>query len=77
MARDRLLRHVIRERFHITLTSGETFDGLLDAWDTNHLTFVDAGVITQVDDTRTRRVKVDGQLYLPRERIAYMQQTLR
>lgn len=73
MARDRLLKKLLRERFHITLTSGETFDGLLDEWDGNHFVFVDAGVITPVDETRTRREKVAGQLFIARDRVAYMQ----
>lgn len=73
MARDRLLKKWLRERFHITLTSGETFDGLLDSWDQNHLIFLDAGAVVPVDEMRTRRVPVDGQLFLRRDAVAYMQ----
>lgn len=73
MARDRLLRKLLRERFQITLTSGESFDGLLDEWDGQHMTFVDAGVIEAVDENRTRRQPVDGVLFLQRDRIAYVQ----
>lgn len=73
MARDRLLRKLLRERFQITLTTGESFDGLLDEWDGKHLTFVDAGVIEAVGENRTRRQPVDGLLFLQRDRIAYVQ----
>lgn len=73
MARDRLLRKLLRERFQITLTTGETFDGLLDEWDGNHLVFIDAGVVTPIDEMRTKREPVAGQLFLRRDHIAYMQ----
>lgn len=73
MSRDRLLKKFLRERFQITLVSGESFDGLLDEWDAGHLTFVDAGVITPVDEMRTKRDAVAGQLFLRRDHVAYMQ----
>ena len=68
MGRDRLLRALLRERFVITLQSGETFDGLLDRFDGQHLELVDAYAVTG-----TQRHQVDGRLYLPRERVSYMQ----
>jgi small nuclear ribonucleoprotein (snRNP)-like protein len=67
--RDRLLREALRERFVVTLTSGETFDGLLDETDESTVTLVDADALAG-DGSST---KVDGALYLPRARIAYMQ----
>jgi hypothetical protein len=73
VARDRLLKKLIRERFHVTLTSGESFDGLLDEWDAKHLVFVDAGTRMPLDHAQTQRVPVSGKLFLPRDRISYMQ----
>lgn len=68
MGRDRLLKALLRERFVVTLRSGETFDGLLDRFDEKHLEFVDAHAVTE-----QRTHAVDGRLYLPREGVAYMQ----
>ena len=68
MRRDRLLRTLLRERFIVTLTTGEAFDGLLDRFDDKHLEFVDTHAVTE-----QRPVRVDGRMYLPRERVAYMQ----
>jgi small nuclear ribonucleoprotein (snRNP)-like protein len=66
-ARDRLIRKALRERFVVTLTSGETFDGLLIDVDDRTLTLANAHAISGAE-----RVKVDGLLYLPRP-VAYMQ----
>ena len=68
MARDRLLRRHVRDRFVVTLTSGESFSGLLDEHDSNHVTLVDA--FTLGDGGQH---KVSGSLFIPRDRIAYMQ----
>lgn len=68
MRRDRVLRKHLRERFVVTLLSGETFDGLLDRWDESTLEFVDAFAVTE-----RNRVEVDGRLFLARARVAYMQ----
>jgi len=66
--RDRLLRQVHLQRFIVTLTSGETFDGLLADADDNSVKLVGAFAIDEKN-----RESVDGDLYLPRSRIAYMQ----
>ena len=66
--RDRLLRQVHLQRFIVTLTSGETFDGLLADTDDNSVKLVGAFAI----DEKSRE-SVDGDLYLPRVKIAYMQ----
>lgn len=69
MARDRLLKLLLRDRFVITLKTGETFDGLLDEWDDRNLLFVDAWAVTEKS-----RVKLDGTgLWLTRENVAYLQ----
>lgn len=67
--RDRLLKSLLRDRFVITLKTGETFDGLLDQWDDRNLLFVDAYAVTEKS-----RVQLDGAgLWLLRENVAYMQ----
>lgn len=66
--KDRLLRAAHLERFVVTLTSGETFDGLLADCDDNSVKLVGASAVS---DTET--VSVDGDLYLPRDKVAYMQ----
>ena len=66
--RDRLLRQVHLARFIVTLTSGETFDGLLADADDNSVKLVGAFAI----DEKSRK-SVDGDLYLPRSKVAYMQ----
>lgn len=69
MARDRLLKSLIRDRFVITLKTGETFDGLLDDWDDRNLLFVDAYAVAE-----NSRVQLDGRgLWLLRENVAYLQ----
>ncbi|HET6911623.1 MAG TPA: hypothetical protein VFH54_20030 [Mycobacteriales bacterium] len=69
MARDRLLKSLIRDRFVITLKTGETFDGLLDDWDDRNLLFVDAYAVAEKS-----RVQLDGRgLWLLRENVAYLQ----
>lgn len=69
MARDRLLKAHLRDRFVVTLTNGEAFSGLLDEWDERHVILVDA---SQVAEGRAA-VPVAGKLFLPRERVAYFQ----
>lgn len=67
--RDRLVRDLVRDRLIFTLSSGETFEGLLlDADDT---TFV-LGDAAQLSADNSR-VPVDGQLYLPRLDVIYVQ----
>jgi len=66
--RDRLLRQVHLQRFIVTLTSGETFDGLLSDADDNSVKLVGAFAI----DEKSRE-SVDGDLYVPRSKILYMQ----
>lgn len=67
--RDRLLRASLRERFLITCVDGEAFAGLLVDVDTATVVLVDAAY----HPPKGAPVAVDGQLFLPRTRIAYMQ----
>ena len=69
MARtDRLLRGLLRERFVVTLRNGAAFDGLLIDADDKTVRLADAFGI----DGRNR-VKVDGEMFIPRAEIVYMQ----
>lgn len=69
MARDRLLKSLLRNRFIVTLKTGEAFDGLLDEWDEANLLLVDVYAVTE-----TNRVQIDGAgLWLHRANIAYAQ----
>jgi len=66
--KDRLLRAAHLERFVVTLTTGETFEGLLADCDDNSVKLVGASAVSE-----SETVAVDGDIYLPREKIAYMQ----
>jgi hypothetical protein len=68
MRADRLLRHLIKERFVVTLRSGESFDGLLADADVKTVRLVNAWALADKD-----RVSVDGELFIPRAEIVYMQ----
>lgn len=67
--RDRLLKKTLRNRYIITLKSGETFDGLLDDWDRQQIVLIAASVVTESN----ARVKIDGDIRLDRVNIAYSQ----
>jgi hypothetical protein len=68
VARDRLLKQVLRERFVITLKTGETFDGLLDDWDDRTIVFVDSYAVSE-----KARIPANGKMYFPRDQVAYLQ----
>lgn len=68
LGRDRLVRKSLRERFVATLKDGASFDGLLVDADVKTFRFVDAWAL----DGRNR-VKVDGELFLPRSEVSYLQ----
>lgn len=68
-ARDRLLRDALRERFVITLHSGETVEGLLWAVDAHTVILADAASLSPVG----QRSPIDGWVYLPRATVAYLQ----
>lgn len=67
-ARDRLIRRSLRDRFVVTMRSGETFEGLLLDADDRTFTLGDGSVLVGRD-----RRPADGLLYLPRAEVAYMQ----
>lgn len=66
--RDRLLRGLLHDRLVVTLRSGETFDGLFIEADERVIRLANADLVTEKS-----RVSVDGDLYLPRYDVIYMQ----
>jgi len=68
MRRDRLIRQSFRERFVVTLQSGESFEGLLLEADEKTLHLVEARAL----DGKSS-VPVDGALFLPRAQVSYLQ----
>lgn len=66
--RDKLIRQSLRERFVITLKGGETFDGLLVDADEKTLRLVNVAAVG-----KTSRVSLDGELFIPRSDVAYLQ----
>jgi len=68
MRKDRLLRQLLRERFVVTLRHGESFDGLLADADDKTVRLVDAFALDGKN-----RVSVDGDLFIPRGEVVYMQ----
>lgn len=69
MGRDRVIRALLRERFVVTLTTGETFDGIVLDADESTIRLVRAFAISDNGD----RVPADGELFIPRDHVAYMQ----
>lgn len=66
--RDRLIRQCLRERLVVTMHSKEAFEGLLLDADDKTVILADAYALSGRD-----RVAVDGNLYLPRAEVSYMQ----
>ncbi len=69
MRRDRLLRDRIHERFVVTLTDGAAFTGLLSELDERVVRLVDAATL----GPNRQQIPVDGELFIERARIAYLQ----
>jgi hypothetical protein len=67
--RDRLLRDSLRDRFVITLHTGETVDGLLWAVDDRTVILADAYSLAPLG----QRTRIDGWVYLPRAAVLYLQ----
>ena len=70
MARpDRLVRRALRTRYVVTTATEDTFDGILIDADDQHLILADADALARNGD----RTRVDGQLWIPRPSVKYMQ----
>lgn len=65
-----LIRRALRDRFVVTLVTGEAWDGVLLEADGTHYVLVDAAQITAAGD----HVKADGKIWLQTADVAYMQQ---
>lgn len=65
---DKLIRQHLRDRFVVTLRGGASFDGLLVDADEKTYRMVDAFAVDGKD-----RVSVDGELFLPRGEVLYLQ----
>jgi small nuclear ribonucleoprotein (snRNP)-like protein len=68
VGRDKLIRQSLRERFIVTLRGGESFDGLLIEADDKTLKLVNAFAVE-----KQSRISVDGELYVPRSDVLYLQ----
>lgn len=66
---DRLIRSQLRNRYTITTMTEETFQGVIIAADDRHVVIADASLIAPNGDS----AKVDGDLWIPRPTIKYMQ----
>ena len=66
--RDKLVKRALRERFVATLHDGQTFDGLLVDADEKTFRFANAFAIDGKN-----RAPVDGELFLPRAEVSYLQ----
>lgn len=70
MARaDRILKSYRRDKFLITTKPGQTWSAVVMDVDDRTLSLLDVEVVAP-DGTRT---KADGQIFLPRADVAYMQ----
>ena len=70
--RDRLIRCHFRDRFVVTLKTGETFQGVLLEADESHYVFADSVALRAGDSD----VPVDGHLWIARPDVAYLQVTV-
>lgn len=66
---NRLLRAKLRDRFLVTTFGQEAFEGVLVAVDDQHLVLAAAAQISTGGD----RLPIDGELWLPRFDVAYLQ----
>lgn len=66
---DRVLADLVRERFVVTLLSGEAFDGLLEDADERTLVMVAVSAV----HSDGQLLPIDGRLLLRREHVAYLQ----
>lgn len=74
MARDRLMKRLLRERYVFTLASGENFEGLLIDADEKTVQIADVYALMPKPNGAVDRLQVDSyDMYLPRENVTYMQ----
>lgn len=66
---DRLIRSKLRSRYLVSTADGEAFDGILIDADDKHLILVQ---VVQVA-INGQRLSIDGELWIQRDRVKYMQ----
>lgn len=66
---DRLIRNAVRKRYLVTLDGDEALEGVLIDADANHLVMADVGAM----GPEGARRPVDGQVWIPRARVRYLQ----
>ncbi len=69
--RDRLLRGQVKERFVVTFKNGGMVSGLLIDVDESVLHFADVKLVQT-----SGQIPADGQLYVERTNVAYMQRIM-
>lgn len=75
MRRDRILRALVRRRFLITMVDGQTWDGVVMETDDYSVVLRDAHALTE-KGPKVEKVRADGEVVLPRARVAYMQRPI-
>lgn len=71
MRRSRVLESRLRERFVVTLKTGQSFEGLLYSHDDRHWVLRDASAIGAAE--KNTNLPVDGEVVLLTAEIAYAQ----
>lgn len=66
--RDRIVRQHLRDRFLLTLTDGSAIEGLLIDADATTIILADCNAVTP-----SAKTSVDGQVFIPRANVLYMQ----
>lgn len=65
---DWLLNSILRDRVVVTLKDGQSFRGIFNGGDKNHLCLLDAEYLKPDGLT-----KVDGEVFIPRDHVAFVQ----
>lgn len=75
MRPDRIMRGLIRERFIVTMVDGQAFDGVLMEADGHSVVLRNATALVN-EGADVKRVPADGEVVLPRSRVAYLQRPI-
>lgn len=72
---DRIVQALLRHRFIVTTIDDQAWDGVLMEADERSLVLRDALAIVRKPDGAVERTPADGEVLLPRNRVAYIQRT--
>ena len=75
MRPDRIMRGLIRYRFIVTMVDGQAFDGVVMEADDHSVVLRDAKALV-TEGAQVKQVPADGEVVLPRARVAYMQRPI-